>query len=163
MRMPFSYDELDRVVAGDAIPTIPPTCPNCGYDLRGATSTQCSECGHITLRKEAAQQAASTKRAIAEYKEALEWGRRGMYVGAIGLGAAVVGMVLPSGWLQPLLRLVSLLAGPIAFFLGLSVFRAKDQPQIGLDENKESVSHSSSGLAVVFGTADFLCAIFGPW
>ena len=164
MHMPIGYGHLDREVAGDGPPpTIPPSCPNCGYDLRGAVSTRCPECGHVAGREEAAQHAAKTKRAIAEYKEALEWGRRGMIVGAIGLGAAAWGLLLPSGWLQPLLRLVSLLAGPTAFFFGLSVLRAKVHPQLRLSDDETPVENHSSGLAVVFGIADCVLAVFGPW
>lgn len=164
MHMPIGYGHLDREVAGDGPPpTIPPNCPNCGYDLRGAASTRCPECGHVAGREEAAQHMAKAKRAIAEYKEALEWGRRGMIVGAIGLGAAAWGLLLPSGWFQPLLRLVSLLAGPIAFFFGLSVLRAQAQPRPILDQFEKSASHTSSAAAVAFGIADTLLAVLGPW
>ena len=163
MPMPVGYDQLDREVGRDVTPTIPPTCANCGYDLRGAVSMQCPECGHVTLRAEAAQLAEKTKRAIAEYKEALEWGRRGMYIGAVGLAAAMWGLTLSSGWLQPLLRLISLLAGPIAFFFGLSVLRAQSLPRPIRDQFETSASHSSSALAIVFGIADTLAGILGTW
>ena len=161
--MTTGYGQLEREAAGDRSTAIPPMCSNCGYDLRGAVSRNCPECGHITTRQEIAQQTAQTKRAIADYTEALEWGRRGMKVGAVGLVAVGWGLLLPSGWLQPLLRMVSFLAGPIAFFLGLSVFRAQTQHPPIRDQLQTTASHTPSGLAVVFGIADCLSAIFGPW
>lgn len=161
--MPLGYGQLDRELAGDGPSPVPMNCANCGYDLRGSASARCPECGHITLRKEAAQQSQAIKRALEEYKEAIEWGRRGMIVGAVGLALAGWGMFLPSGWLQPLLRVISLIAGPIAFFLGLSVIRAKNYARLTLDEGENAPSHVPSGAAILLGAANGLCAIVGPW
>ena len=95
--MPIDPGQLDPGHVDGGQSAIPPTCVSCGYDMRGATSNQCPECGYVVVRREALQHDANIKRAIDEHEEAVAWGRRGMILGAVGLGAAVCGLGLSVG------------------------------------------------------------------
>lgn len=131
--------------------------------MRGATSNQCPECGYVVVRREALQHDANIKRAIDEHEEAVAWGRRGMILSAVGLGVAVFGLGLGVGPLKFLARLISLLVGVVAFFLGIYVFRTATMPDSIRGNVGGDRSHGASVMAALLGVACLLIAVFGPW
>ena len=67
------------------------------------------------------------------------------------------------GPLKPLCRLISLLVGVVAFFLGMYVFRTATIPDSIWGNIGGDRSHGASVMAALLGVACLLIAVFGPW
>lgn len=121
----IEYDELNRI-SGGARPksTVAPFCIECGYNLSGAVSAQCPECGTLFDRKRWEELSRLVARRVEQLREANEWANHAM---VLAVGAACTEILCWVGRYSLLSLIASPLAwlgGFISFFLGLAVFRA---------------------------------------
>jgi hypothetical protein len=126
--MPIEPDELDRMTdRGRPVP-FPPFCVACGYNLTGAASERCPECGHFFDVKEWRQQAAELGRRAEQIKEANGWAARGLKIAIGGMVMVLIDLAIRDSWARELLTKAALIGGVAALFLGLSVFRVGRLP-----------------------------------
>ncbi|MCH7813522.1 MAG: hypothetical protein IID40_05825, partial [Planctomycetes bacterium] len=104
---------------------LPPSCPNCGYNLTGLTSPRCPECGVVFRRKEVEQRARELSVETVRLRGVNDVPRVGFKVAVIGYLVVGFGFLID---LSTFTRIVGVVAGVVAFGLGLSVFRALRLP-----------------------------------
>ncbi len=127
--MTLSWDELEQIKGRQAwrIP-IPPTCPNCDYNLTGLSSSRCPECGqafHWTVVRKRAGQIWSMVNSLGHAnRDAI-----------VGLKAAAFGWVLmmpllflKTGWIGCFPRAIAGAAGLVAIVLGGQTFNVRRVP-----------------------------------
>jgi len=108
--------------------TISPFCLQCGYNLAGAISPQCPECGTVFVDKEWRKRAAEIIHLGVELQEANEWIDRAFVVGCIAGAGKFAALFLQGGIAAFACSLVAVVGGFSAFFLGLGVFRVGSLP-----------------------------------
>ncbi len=126
--MPIETDELDRITgSGQPVP-FPPFCVWCGYNLTGAVSERCPECGNVFQAKEWRQRAAELAHRSQQIKEANKWASRGLKIAIGGIVMVLIDLAVGVSWAGELLTKAALIGGVAALFLGLSVFRVGRLP-----------------------------------
>ncbi len=161
--MPIDPNYLDRMVdRGDPGP-ISPFCANCGYNMTGAVSDRCPECGHVFDPMEWKQRAQAFKQQISEAREAAEWARHALLLGLGTLVVALICFVVPLGCFAALIRIATLIAGVAAALLGLGVFRVRRPPAQVTEESALSSGYMLAVGAIALGVADIVLAAVGPW
>ncbi|MCP4251248.1 MAG: hypothetical protein GY778_29780 [bacterium] len=104
---------------------LPPTCPNCGYNLTGLTSPRCPECGVVFRQKEVEQRARELSVETVRLRGVNDVPWFGFKVAVIGYVVVGCGFLID---LSAFTRIVGVVAGVVAIGLGLSVFRALRVP-----------------------------------
>lgn len=120
----IEYDELNRITDARPKSTIPPFCAQCGYNLTGAVSAVCPECGHLFDRKEWEDRSRLVARRVVQLEEANIWAGHAMFL-AVAAGCVEIlcwtgRASVPALLFNPL----AWIGGFISFFLGLAVIRA---------------------------------------
>jgi ribosomal protein L37E len=149
----FNRREEDRVH---------PFCLICGYDLYGTPSDRCPECGSPFYESEWRREITAKQEKIHEVAHTLEWLPMAWKTAAVG-GAIRLTSLLPmipsfAAWWC---RLITVLCGVIAFFLGLNILRIHDLPvwarkRFALDSNyMAAVVSIVGGLALVVSVVMF--------
>ena len=120
----IEYDELNRLTGARPKSTVAPFCVECGYNLSGAVSAQCPECGTLFERGRWEELSRLVARRVEQLREANEWANHAMVLAVaaacteifcwVGRGSLLSMIANPPAWL----------GGFASFFLGLAVLRA---------------------------------------
>jgi predicted RNA-binding Zn-ribbon protein involved in translation (DUF1610 family) len=158
--MPFTKDQLEQMVGGTRSSTIPPFCTGCGYDLTGAVSDRCPECGQVFVAREWRQYAAHLQQQLKELEEAGRWVRAAHWIAGVGVALVFAGFFAPASCFQTVVRSLAGLCGFVAVFLSLNLFRVGRLPPWA----RESLSvskryHGPAFVTIVAGVAVVATAI----
>ena len=161
--MPLETEQLGQMAGGDQPDAVPPFCVACGYDLTGAVSKRCPECGCVFVGKEWRQKVAQIQRQVVELREANDWVRYGLRLAVAGVILLLIAIPLQGTWGASLLRGLAAICGGAALFLGLGLFRIKRLPpwayvQLGLLPN-----HRTAIGTILLGGGTATLAVFTPW
>ena len=110
---------------------VPPLCPNCGYDLRGATSDRCSECGEVFYLRDLESQEAEHLAKLHEAEGVNELLGIGFKFIVGGAALLLLGIVLggAGGLAICLGRVIAFGCAVAGLSLGFSVFRFLRLPE----------------------------------
>ena len=160
-RMPIDPQELEHLLeerGGSA----PPFCVSCGYNLTGAVSSRCPECGCRFVGAEWRDKVEEINRRLCEARRAHEWGRPALGIAAASVAMMALANSLGGSGVAMLLRISALMGGVTGTFLGLGVFRVGRLPDWALAQLKEPPRYATAigtialgllavGLAIVVG------------
>lgn len=141
----------------------PPYCVGCGYDLTGAVSEQCSECGRYFVRKEWREHVAGIKRRMYQVEEANDWAVVGLKGAGAGMVLLILCVVVKHGYSVMFFRGVAGILGIVAALMGLGVFRAGSLPEWARERLKHRPHRAIAAGAILVGLVDATLAIFGPF
>ncbi len=141
----------------------PRFCLSCGYNLTGAVSPKCSECGTYFVAKEWRDKIAEYRQLTFQVKGANEGARRGVILGAIAMVFVGVSAVRTGTGIGIALRGMSILGGIAALFLGLSVLRVGQIPQILRDYYKVYPDYPRAICAIALGAVTIALSIVLDW
>ncbi len=148
--MVIEKHELSRLAAPKAGP-IPPFCVGCGYNLKGAVSTRCPECGRTFVAREWEAKAAELARDGAEIREANEWANRGLYVALAGVVLTALRFVLLASCLSDVFRMLGALCGVACLFLGIGTYRVARLPEWVTEELAPQPNRDLGAVLLVIG------------
>lgn len=155
----IEYDELNRLTGVRPKATVPPFCPSCGYNMTGAVSTICPECGEQFDRAKWEQQARLVARRVEQLREADEWAKHAMFL-AVGAACAelfcwaargsVLSMIFsPAAWV----------GGFVAFFLGVALFRFAPLAVLAPPSKSINPDRFAATLNVVLGLGVMIAGV----
>lgn len=141
----------------------PPFCVSCGYDMTGAVSERCPECGTVFVRKEWRDRVEAIKRRMHEVEDANSWAAFGLKGAIGGLLVLVLCAIVKTGFSVMFLRGVAGLLGAMAILLGLGVVRAGGLPEWALEGLAHPPRKDIVAGALLVGIVDLVLAIYGPF
>ena len=153
--MALEHREIDRMLGDPWCLEIPPTCLRCGYDLSGTGGNRCPECGTVYVRSVVVEHARRMQTELRRLKNMNSLAKAGFKVVIFGGIVLAVGILrakqTPS--LDEVTRMVAVLCGVPAAFLGLNVLRVKRLPRWALEYLPEQPKYflgvTTAVLAVV--------------
>lgn len=147
--MSFTREQLESMAGTRVSSPIPPFCTSCGYDLTGAVSDRCPECGQVFVRKEWQRCAAQLKEQLRELQEAGQWVHVGLRIACGGAAVAFAGLFAPDGCFKIVLRGVAGLSAFVSVFLALSLFRVGRLPDWVHDRMDVSSRYSVHAIVTI--------------
>lgn len=159
--MPINPQQLEHVVE-DRGGSPPPFCVSCGYNLTGAVSSRCPECGCRFVGAEWRDKVEEINRRLYEARRVQEWVRPALGIAAASIGMTAIANYYRGSCFASLLRISALTGGVTVTFLGLGVFRVGRLPDWALAQLKEPPRYAVAigtialgllavGLAIVVG------------
>ncbi|MEK6676332.1 MAG: hypothetical protein AABZ47_11845 [Planctomycetota bacterium] len=167
--MGFEWDELNHMVGDDLLDPkkhrdVPPLCLKCGYNLTGAISTRCPECGYTINRKRLRQEVIDLKFRAKTLKGIKEWSQAGFAVALLAAILSLVRILLPSTsaglLLNTIFRFACIVCGLIGVSLGASVLRVLRLPSWLREQESLEPNYLLVIGAICFGGGSIACAIF---
>jgi predicted RNA-binding Zn-ribbon protein involved in translation (DUF1610 family) len=148
-----SNRELDSMMGDEWHSRLPPKCPVCGYDLRGAVSNRCPECGQVYLVRELKARDAGVRYQLMSIHGLNDWIAIGFRVSAAGVVLALLGFLLGlgGGWSTEIGAILGSICGFIGFFLGMSVLRVFGLPTEVRESLDFSPRYGEAMLAILLG------------
>ncbi len=125
--MPIEHRELDQIVGPKPGP-IPPFCVRCGYNLLGAVSTRCPECGQTFVAKEWQQRAAEYVHFGNQIRTANEWADRGLYIAVAAALVTAFRFAFAGSCMSEVCRILVAITGVCCVFLGIGTYRVPRLP-----------------------------------
>lgn len=144
--MPINPQELEHLLE-ERSGSAPPFCVSCGYNLTGAVSSRCPECGCHFVGSEWRDRVEEINRRLYDARRAQEWLRAALGIAAASVAMMAVATFLRGSGFATLLRIFALTGGVTGTFLSLGVFRVGRLPDWALAQLKEPPPY-----AVAIGT-----------
>ncbi len=139
----------DLVVFGRAWEhKVPPLCPRCGYDLRGATRQLCNECGYATTFAQLREAAQDTQQALYQLKNASSILKGGIYT--LVAGFVVIGLCRLSA-LGGMGMLIGVFCGLGAIGCGLRVYGLRRLPPQAVQLLDDQPDYTKGTFIAVLG------------
>ncbi len=161
--MPINPSELEQMSGPPRSQDAPPFCVGCGYDLTGAVSERCPECGQVFVRKEWHDRVAAIKRRMLEVEDANNWAAFGLKGACGGLLLLILCVIVRTGMSVSFFRIVAGILGAMAILMGLGVLRAGSLPEWARERLPQPPRKDIVSGALLVGAVDVALAIFGPF
>ncbi len=157
--MSIDPKHLTSMTGGQEHKVIPSICQQCGYNLTGAVSDRCPECGHNIIPKQQKEIENQLLQNIEELKNANKNAQTGLYISFVGAGALLVSLLLSGSCVSIALKGIAFVAGFTSIFLGLGVFRARRIPTAIQEHLSFSPLTQVATPAILLGIVNILVAI----
>ncbi len=162
--MAIDERELERLADAKRESRTPLRCPQCGYDLRGAVASQCSECGYRISNREVQAYANEARARIQQAETVKEITSIGLKAGILGAGFLLLGYVLggDGGGALMLGRVAAFFAGFVGFVMGMNITRFYRVPIEARDDLKNKPDPFVAGGSILVGLALVMLSLFLP-
>lgn len=162
--MPLDTTHLERMMGQRGPRDVPPFCLACGYNLTGAASARCPECGHYFVHKEWRREVERVKQQVNEAKDSILLASVGLTVAIAGLVIRVFGVLMGTGGLVAGgTRGIAIVCGVAAVFLGLGALRAGMLPAWAREHFDVKPKPSTAVGAIAAGAGLVAISLLSPW